>query len=1096
MSSLSIARILIVDDEAANMRALCETLRDRGYETEGATDGHAALEALAREPFDLLLTDLMMPGMNGVELLSAALQVDPQLVAVLMTGQGTVETAVAAMQAGAIDYVLKPIKLGAIIPVLSRALDIRRLRQENLELRNTMVIHELNQAIAYTLDINVLLDKIADATLGQLEADEVSIMLASPEGEYLQIAAVRGAGRESLLGLRVPFGQAIAGTVALRRAPVILDGEVKDPALAPVNPRADIRSALSMPMISRGKLVGVINASSLRRPKAFPLGRIKGLSIFTNAAAAGIEAARMHEEQRRSETRLCALLESVRDYAIFMLDPKGRIVTWNDGARELTGFTENDILGRPFSCFFTAEDVAAGTPTRLLTEAGLYGRAEDEGWRLRSDGVRFHTHSVITAMRDPAGQLLGFAAITHDVTERVLAAQRLQAQMQRAEALLQAAPDPVVIVDEEGRVAVVNARAEEVFGWSRDEMVGHPVEMLIPPARRGGHVSMRHSYVSAPRARAMGADRELFACRKDGSVFPVDVSLSPLLTPEGTLVISMIRDVTDRRRIEREIRELNVTLERRVAERTLQLEEANRAKSDFLANMSHELRTPLNSIIGFSEMLNDGVVGDLSDKQRRFCADIFDAGTHLLSLINDILDLSKVEAGMLQLETAPVDVVALLKASTLVVRERALKQRIRLSVDVHSRLDTMLSDERKLKQIVYNLLSNAVKFTPEGGSVALRAWRCMRDAVALAPHWPGRLLPMPSDGAQEFLAVEVEDSGIGIAEDDLHRLFEPFVQVDGSATRRHSGTGLGLALVRRLAELHGGTVGISSSPGAGTSLRVFVPYLSAAVAGGEPPATAGRSRGEDAPVPLALVIEDDDRMAETISTQLRDDGFQVLRAATAEEGLVLAVRKRPAVITLDIFLPLMDGWEFMRRLRAEPSLTHTPVVIITVSPDLDHGLALGARRVLQKPFVREELTSALAGLVAPHRDGSPPTVLVVDDNVRTLDLLTETLTSGGYTVVRAYSGAEAIEAAQDVLPDLVILDLFLSDAGGFEVARALRESPDTAGIPIVVLAARDLEPEDRAQLNGHVNVVLERSRFSTTDILAELHRVIGARTVS
>ncbi len=237
-------------------------------------------------------------------------------------------------------------------------------------------------------------------------------------------------------------------------------------------------------------------------------------------------------------------------------------------------------------------------------------------------------------------------------------------------------------------------------------------------------------------------------------------------------------------------------------------------------------------------------------------------------------------------------------------------------------------------------------------------------------------------------------------------------------------------------------------------------------------------------------------MAETISTQLRDDGFQVLRAATAEEGLVLAVRKRPAVITLDIFLPLMDGWEFMRRLRAEPSLTHTPVVIITVSPDLDHGLALGARRVLQKPFVREELTSALAGLVAPHRDGSPPTVLVVDDNVRTLDLLTETLTSGGYTVVRAYSGAEAIEAAQDVLPDLVILDLFLSDAGGFEVARALRESPDTAGIPIVVLAARDLEPEDRAQLNGHVNVVLERSRFSTTDILAELHRVIGARTVS
>ncbi len=273
-----------------------------------------------------------------------------------------------------------------------------------------------------------------------------------------------------------------------------------------------------------------------------------------------------------------------------------------------------------------------------------------------------------------------------------------------------------------------------------------------------------------------------------------------------------------------EIRLLNEDLERRVAERTQQFEEANRAKSDFLANMSHELRTPLNSIIGFSEMLKGGVLGELDTKQRGFAADIFDAGTHLLSLINDILDLSKVEAGMLQLEADAVDVASLLKASTLVVREKALAHRIRLDTQVDAALGAMLADERKLKQIVYNLLSNAVKFTPEGGAVTLSARRCTRAEVALDETQPGRFIALPPGEDAEFLAITVEDSGVGIAEEHLPKLFEPFTQVDSSAARRHAGTGLGLSLVRRLAELHGGTVGVASRPGVGSRFCVWLPY--------------------------------------------------------------------------------------------------------------------------------------------------------------------------------------------------------------------------------------------------------------------------------
>ena len=546
-------------------------------------------------------------------------------------------------------------------------------------------------------------------------------------------------------------------------------------------------------------------------------------------------------------------------------------------------------------------------------------------------------------------------------------------------------------------------------------------------------------------------------------------------------------------RAQEDLRQLNADLERRVAERTALLEEANRAKSDFLANMSHELRTPLNSIIGFSEMLKDGVLGKLDAKQRGFVADIFDAGSHLLSLINDILDLSKVEAGMLQLEAGAVDIAALLKASMMVVREKAVAHRIRLDTQLDPALGAMLADERKLKQIAYNLLSNAVKFTPEGGTVTLSARRCARADVALDETLPGRLIALPSGEDGEFLAITVEDSGVGIAEEHLPKLFEPFTQVDSSAARRQGGTGLGLSLVRRLAELHGGTVGVASRPGAGSCFWVWLPYHEAAAAVQEGQKMVESSIPSASAVPLALVIEDDDRMAELITEQLRAEGFKVMRASTAEEGLVRAAKRRPQLITRVIFLPEMDGWEFMRRLKADPKLADTPVVIISMSEDREHGLVLGARRVLQKPFARDDLIAALAGLVAVRHDGKPARVLVVDDNVKAVELLATALEAERYGVIRAYGGAEAIEAARSAPPDVVILDLMMPGVNGFEVARALRESENTARIPILVLTAKDLSVEDRVRLNGSVSAILAKTDFSMSELLAELRRALPKR---
>ena len=967
MSAASLARILIVDDEAALMRPLCDILRDQGYDTAGFTTGENALMALQEQQFDLLLTDLMMPGMDGVALLGAALKIDPQLVGILMTGMGTIETAVQAMQAGALDYILKPFKMSTILPVLARAVTVRRLRLENLELRDTLAIHELNQAIAYTLDPSVLLDKIADAALAQFEADEASIMLLADDGRWLYVAAVRGARRDTLLGARVPIGESISGWVAVRREPLVLQGEVKAPNLAPQHPRAEIQSALSMPMITRNRLVGVINVNCIRRRREFPLGQIKVLSIFTNAAAAGIEAAWLYEDQRKIQARYREVL-----------------------------------------------DMAA---------------------------------------------------------------------------------DGIISIDEEQRITVFNGGAEHLFGYRAQEVLGEPLEMLLPAEVAAAHRRHVQSFRQGPdQSRWMAArNQQLVGRRKDATLFDVEVGISKRSENGATLCTAVVRDISERKRAEQEIRDLNASLERRVAERTQQLEQANRAKSDFLANMSHELRTPLNSIIGFSELLKDGLLGELDAKQRGFVTDIFDAGSHLLSLINDILDLSKVEAGMLRLEAKAVDLPALLRASMMIVREKALTHRVRLDTLLDPALGSMLADERKLKQIVYNLLSNAVKFVPEGGTVTLHARRCTRAEVNLDGALPGRLVALPPGEDVEFLAITVEDTGVGIAGEHLQKLFEPFMQVESSVARHQGGTGLGLSLVRRFAELHGGTVGVASRPGAGSRFCVWLPYRAASPTVQElrsvPVGTAPSLPG----VPLALVIEDDNRIAELIAAQLRAEGFEVVCVATAEEGLVRAAKGRPQLITLDIFLPAMDGWEFMRRLQADPKLADTPVVIITVSHDLDHGLVLGARRVLQKPFVREELIAALAGLIDARADGEGVRVLVVDDNVKAGEMVATTLEAEGYGVIRAYGGAEAIEVAHREHPDLVILDLGMPEVSGFQVARALRDSEQTARIPILVFTGKDLTAEDRARLTDNVSAILTKASFSTSELLVELRRALRKR---
>jgi PAS domain S-box-containing protein len=702
--------------------------------------------------------------------------------------------------------------------------------------------------------------------------------------------------------------------------------------------------------------------------------------------------------------------------------------------------------------------------------------------------------------------------------------------------LWKTAMDAVLMVDVDNVIRFANPAMRDIFGYPPDELIGKNIAMLQPERLRQKHRDGLRRYLQTSSRSVNWGGRETTGLHRDGHEFPIEIAYSEMFSGDGKLFGGFVRDITERKRAEQEIRTLNAELEQRVVDRTAELriantrllteiaerkrvdaelraqthliaiknaelEQADAMKSEFLANMSHELRTPLNAIIGFSEILKDGMAGKLSDEQYGFILDIHASGEHLLALINDILDLSKVEAGMMELEPELVDIGHLFQASLTVVKEKAMTHRLRLALEVQPDLPSFAADPRRLKQIVYNLLANAVKFTPDGGTITLAARRVPRAGVGPPAVAAGVVLPLPPpllpQDAGEYCEISVSDSGIGIETGDMEKLFRPFMQIDSSLARQRQGTGLGLAMVKNLAELHGGTVAVTSEPGRGSRFTVWLPLDTALPAQAAPRAAALPLVQRGPGKPLALVIEDDDAAARIIELQLQAEGFQCMRAATGEEGLARAAKQPPQLITLDILLPNIDGWEVLERLKTNPKLAGIPVVIISIAADLEHGISLGATRVLHKPFTRDELVAALGDAGVKAEAEHPATVLIVDDTPQAVDLLASHVAALGVYVLRAYGGREAVDAAQRLRPDLILLGLMMPDVSGFEVVEALKSRPDTAAIPILVITSKQLTAEDRAALNGHVMQVMQRAAFSseafTQDVRRALQRASGIR---
>jgi two-component system sensor histidine kinase/response regulator len=782
--------------------------------------------------------------------------------------------------------------------------------------------------------------------------------------------------------------------------------------------------------------------------------------MVQNLERAREEAVRSEEHLRESEERSRLLLDSTAE-GIYGNDAEGVIRFVNPAACQMLGFDAAELLGQP----------AHSTFHHHYPDGRVYPREKCPMWVAVTEGKSAHVEDEYLWRKDGSGLpveyratpifrdnvVVGCVVSFTDITERKASERLLRETEEFFRGVLELAPDGILVVDADGSIRLANAQCENLFGYTRDELIGQPVEILVPDAIRPQHPELRASFHRAPTTRAMGAKSELHARRKDGSLFPVDIGLSPLPGRNGANieVAVSIRDITDRKQAEVELKAAK-----------LKAEEATRMKSMFLANMSHEIRTPMNAIIGLSHL---ALKTPLNAKQRDYISKVHNAGTSLLAVINDILDFSKIEAGKLDIETTEFRLDDVISSVTTVTGQKATEKGLEFLAHVAPGIPQfLLGDPHRLGQILTNLVNNSIKFTEHGEIVVSAAM-------------------LEQTGEKCQLKFSVKDTGIGMSKEQAAKLFQPFSQADMSTTRKYGGTGLGLTVCRRLVELMGGQIWLESEPGVGTTFT-FTVWLG-----------VGQQKGSGKLVPeklttmRALIVDDNAGAREIIDDLLT--GVVAQRDAVASGPEAIAAVKQADgtapydVVFVDWRMPGMDGLQAARALKADASLKHCPAIIMVTAFGRDEIREEAERLQLDgflvKPVTRSMLVDALVSTFAEPGEHVAAVataadkgvnltglrVLLAEDNDINQQIATELLEGVGAKVDVANNGREAVDRLfGGPMPppyDVVLMDLQMPEMNGHQATAKIRADARFKDLPIFAMTAHaTLEERDLCLANG------------------------------
>ncbi|MGC2467809.1 MAG: CHASE3 domain-containing protein [Candidatus Acidiferrum sp.] len=775
------------------------------------------------------------------------------------------------------------------------------------------------------------------------------------------------------------------------------------------------------------------------------------------------ERKRAQEALGKSEKWLSTTLSSIGD-AVIATDMNGGVTFLNAVAQSLTGWSLEEARGKSMDLVFDIVNKETRRPVenpvkKVFREGKAVGLA-DHTLLLSKDGKEFDIEDSAAPILTDTGEGFGVVLVFRDITEKKRAEEETKRQKEILESILASMSDGVVVADENGKFLLFNGSAEQMIGngatdttpsqWADqygtylpDGVTAYPVDELpLTRAMRGESLDAVELFVrnvKVPEGRLLS-----FAGR-------------PLKDQDGTLRggVVVLHDITLQKRAQEALVRAKEEAER-----------ASKFKDQFLSTMSHELRTPLNAVLGFSDLLADERYGPLNDRQQRYVSHIHTGGKHLLKLISDILDLSKIEAGKMELTRENVSIASAFGEVLSALQPLADKKSQALLQKVETGLQVQ-ADAMRFKQVLTNLVGNAIKFTPEGGRIELAARR-----------------------VDDRVRIEVRDNGPGIPPEQQQRIFDAFVRLAQTGTATE-GTGLGLAITARLVELHGSKLGIESQRGEGACFYFSLPLMAITPDELAQTTTAMPRAGK---APRILVIEDNPATGQLIQSQLTSSGYETLRCDQPERATAMAAEHQPDAITLDLLMQPVHGLEVLLQLKNDPRTSKIPVIVVTIVDQPGVGTALGADEYLVKPVDKATLLAAVERCLR-SRGGAAPTrpILVVEDDASTREMIEELLTTRGYSVITAADGAQARARVAHALPELVVLDLVLPKMSGFELLAEWRGSPRTADLPVFVLTSKDLTKEEEKYIRAHAESLFRKQHSWREPLIKQLERVVASQ---